>query len=73
MKFYDSLKSNYENEITKVMQTELNIKINSEKYKQGMIHLHNYYCIKGRCDECDIGKFLYNRDFVNEPLKIIIY
>lgn len=73
LKFYDSLKSNYENEITTVMQTELNLKTNSEKYKQGMIHLHNYYCIKGRCDECDIGKFLYNRDFVNEPLKIIIY
>jgi len=73
LNYYESIKSNFDNEITRVIKSELDIKTKLESENQGMIHLYNYYCLKGRCKDCDIGKFLYHRDFVYEPLKIIIY
>jgi hypothetical protein len=70
---YARLKSSNDNEITRRMNTQLNLKTKYLQDEQGLIHLHNFYCIKGKCKECDIGKFLYYKDMVFEPMKILIY
>lgn len=61
------------NEISKVMQEQLGIKALNPATEQGLIHLHNYYCIFGKCSMCRIGKEVFREDSVHEPLKIIIY
>lgn len=71
--YYLSAKSKDENEIIRVMQTQLNVKPKTISEKQGLIHLHNFYCVKGKCDECRIGKKVFNDSTVNDVLKIILY
>lgn len=70
---YAKLKSVNDNEVTRRMNTQLNVKTKYLQDEQGLIHLHNFYCVKGKCRECDIGKFLYYNDMTFEPMKIIIY
>ncbi|MCX6164019.1 MAG: DUF2851 family protein [Ignavibacteriae bacterium] len=72
-KYYFSAKDRSENEVTKVMQQQLNIKSKTISDSQGLIHLHNFYCVKGKCDECIIGKQIFNKDSVADVLKIILY
>ena len=60
------------NEVTKVMERQLDFRIRSISQEQGMIQLHNFYCIKGRCNQCKIGKEVFGSK-INEPLKIILY
>ncbi|MEO6696298.1 MAG: DUF2851 family protein, partial [Ignavibacteria bacterium] len=61
------------NEITRIMEKQLDVKVNSISDEQGLLHLHNFYCIKGKCNECDIGKIVFANEEVHEPLKIILY
>ncbi|HEX2788616.1 MAG TPA: DUF2851 family protein [Ignavibacteria bacterium] len=70
---YARMKSGNDNEITRKMNAQLNFKTKYLQDEQGLIHLHNFYCIKGKCSECDIGKFLYYNNMTFEPMKIIIY
>lgn len=70
---YAKLKSVNDNEVTRKMNAQLNFKTKYLQDEQGLIHLHNFYCVKGKCKECDIGKFLYYNDMTFEPMKIIIY
>jgi hypothetical protein len=73
MYFYLNTKDGSENEITKVMQKQLKIKANTISEKQGLIHLHNFYCVNGKCNECVIGKQVFEKDTVKDVLKIILY
>lgn len=61
------------NDITKVMEEQLDLSIKSISQEQGIIQLHNFHCIKGRCAQCKIGKEVFNKEMINEPLKIILY
>ncbi|MFA5404736.1 MAG: DUF2851 family protein [Ignavibacteria bacterium] len=71
--YYYTEKDGSENEITKVMQKQLNIKSKTISGSQGLIHLHNFYCVKGKCDECQIGKQVFEKDSVKDLLRIILY
>jgi hypothetical protein len=70
---YFFTKRTTKNEITNVMESQLDFKIKSISQEQGIIQLHNFYCIKGRCSQCKIGKEVFDKDMINEPLKIILY
>lgn len=61
------------NEVTRVMGKQLEVKVNSLSDEQGLIQLHNNYCVKGKCDLCEIGKEIFKNETVHEPLKIILY
>jgi hypothetical protein len=61
------------NEVTRVMQSQLGYKVKNLSEEQGLIHLHNFYCIKGKCRECKIGMEAFGSDMVMEPLRIILY
>ena len=61
------------NEITRVMEKQLGYKVNSVSDEQGIIHLHNFYCVKGKCSECKIGDMIFNRVSEADYLKIILY
>lgn len=61
------------NEVTRAMQQQLSIQIKSTLQSQGAIHLHNMYCIKGRCNECEMGSYIFVKEKNNDYLKIILY
>lgn len=61
------------NEISKVMQDQLAVKAINPATEQGLIFLHKFFCIKGKCEECKIGRSVFEEDSVHEPLRIIIY
>lgn len=61
------------NEIIRVMENQLDMKIKTISENQGLIHLHNNYCVKGKCSECEIGKIAFRSEEVHEPLNIILY
>lgn len=71
--FYLGLKHTENNSITRVMKQQLNVKISSTIEAQGIIHLHNHFCIKQLCNKCDIGKQVLINNKVSEVLKIILY
>ncbi len=73
IEYYFSEKDKNENEITKIMQKQLMYKAITISEKQGLIHLHNFYCVKVKCDDCLIGKKLYGKEQVSDVLKIILY
>ncbi|MEO8209526.1 MAG: DUF2851 family protein [bacterium] len=72
--FYKEVKQKTEsNEVTRVMEEQIDFKVNTLAESQGLIQLHNFYCVKERCSECDIGKIVFKNLNDNEPLKIILY
>lgn len=71
--YYISVKDKSENEITRVMQKQLGVKAATISESQGLIHLHNFYCVKGKCDDCSIGKKVFNKESISDVLKIILY
>lgn len=73
LNFYDSLKCISTNEITRVMSEQLELKPKTVADEQGLIHLHNFYCVKGKCCDCKIGEKIFEADRVSEPMRIIIY
>ncbi len=73
LNFYDNLKCISTNEITRVMSEQLNFKAKTIADEQGLIHLHNFYCIKGKCYECGIGEKIFENNRVSEPMRIIMY
>jgi len=64
---------NGRNEITRVMEKQLNMKSGTIAAEQGLIHLHNYYCIREECNKCVIGKSVFGGTAVHEPFRIILY
>ncbi len=73
LNFFSLLKDYSKNEITKAMEKQLNIQIKKAIESQGAIHLHNFYCIKGKCDFCNIGKNVFVKEKQMEYLNIILY
>ena len=61
------------NEVIRVMEKQIDVKVRSISDEQGLLQLHNNYCVKGRCSECEIGKNVFSNEKVNEPLRIILY
>ncbi|MBS1519027.1 MAG: DUF2851 family protein [Bacteroidetes bacterium] len=61
------------NEVSKVMQEQLGISSVNPAVEQGLIHLHKFFCVKGKCSSCSIGRIVFGEEGVHEPLKIIIY
>jgi hypothetical protein len=59
LKLYSGMKLKPDNNILRVMSVQLferrNIKVNSPAMEQGTIQLHNFYCTRERCNECEIG------------------
>lgn len=72
LKLYFESKVKSTNEITRAMELQTGFKMVSFADEQGLIELHNEYCIEGKCSYCDIGKELAP-DIVAEPLTIIMY
>lgn len=70
---YNSMLDYSKNEITKAMEKQLGIKIKRAIESQGAIHLHNFYCVKGKCDFCNIGKNVFVKEKPIDYLKIILY
>ncbi len=73
LNFYDNLKCISSNEINRVMSEQLDFKPKTIAEEQGMIHLHNFYCMKSKCYDCEIGEKIFESDKVSEPMRIIIY
>ncbi len=61
------------NEVVRVMEKQTGMKVSSLADEQGLLQLHNYYCLKEKCSECEIGKIVFSNERVNEPLRIILY
>lgn len=61
------------NELIRKMEKQLNVKVISVSDEQALIHLYDFYCIKGKCKNCDIGKIVFSNEGINEPMKIILY
>ena len=71
--YYFLTKVKNENEVTKVMQKQLGMKASTISENQGLIHLHNFYCVKGKCEECLIGEEIFGKGDKTDVLKIILY
>lgn len=71
--YYSSTKEKHENEITKVMQKQTGIKSKTISDFQGLIHLHNFFCVKEKCTTCEIGKNLFKSVKDGGILRIILY
>ena len=72
-KTYLTTKDKSENNVLDVMIKQLGIKPANICESQGLIHLHNFFCVKGNCGECKIGEKVFDKFAVNEVLKIILY
>jgi hypothetical protein len=70
---YSQLSGYSKNEVTKAMEKQLGIKIRKTISSQGAIHLHNFYCIKGKCNDCNIGNKIFVKEEPLYYLKIILY
>lgn len=72
--YYKKEKPNKDsNEVIRVMQTQIDLNASTLASSQALIHLHNFYCMKGKCSDCEIGKEVFRNDVVHEPLRIILY
>lgn len=72
-KVYKTSKDKSDNSVLKVMKTQLSFSPQNICESQGLIHLHNFYCVKGNCGECKIGEKVFDKFAVNEVLRIILY
>ncbi|MCI0472119.1 MAG: DUF2851 family protein [Ignavibacteria bacterium] len=72
-KLYNKQKDNSKNSVITAMTGQYGIKPSTISESQGMIHLHNFYCVKQNCGECKIGEKVFDKYSVNEVLRIIIY
>lgn len=70
---YLTSKASSRNEITKVMESQLGVKSKTTAVQQGLIHLHNFSCVKGKCDECLIGSNVFVNEGKVDYLQIILY
>lgn len=70
---YSKINGYSKNEITKAMEKQLGVKIRKTISSQGAIHLHNFWCVKGKCNECNIGNKIFVKEEPLHYLKIILY
>lgn len=65
LRLYDSFPPAQENSLTRLMQQQLvrgRIRIDGVGKQQGLIQLYKYYCVEGRCDDCEIGLKVFAHD-----------
>ncbi|MBL8007698.1 MAG: hypothetical protein JNJ56_09210 [Ignavibacteria bacterium] len=55
------------------MEKQLDVNVKSVSDEQALIHLYDFYCLKGKCRYCEIGKIVFSKERINEPMNIIIY
>ena len=70
---YFNTKGYNKNEITRVMESQLFYIIRTISESQGIIQLHNFYCVKEKCKECRIYKELFLKDTISDVFRIILY
>jgi len=73
LEYYTTTKEKHENEITRVMQKQTCFIAKTISDYQGLIHLHNFYCVKEKCNSCEIGKIIFKNGKGSGVLKIILY
>lgn len=61
------------NEVVRVMEKQLKVKVYTISDEQALIQLHNNYCMKGKCYDCAIGNAVFEISLVQEPMRIILY
>ncbi len=65
LELYDSFPAAQENAITRMMEQQLlhrRFSADTAAKQQGLIHVYKYYCIDGRCSDCDIGRTVLRDD-----------
>ena len=72
-KLYKTSKDNSRNSVLKVMKSQLEYPSKTIAESQGLIHLHNFFCVHGNCGECKIGERVFDKFAVSEALRIILY
>jgi hypothetical protein len=72
-KIYKTEKDKSNNNVIEVMIKQLNFQPANICESQGLIHLHNFYCVKGNCGECKIGEKVFDKFAVSDVLRIILY
>jgi len=70
---YSEIKDNGTNKVLRAMNKQLFFKHANVAESQGLIHLHNFYCVKQNCASCRIGRKLSGNESVSDVLQIIIY
>jgi hypothetical protein len=73
MEVYFSTKGYNKNEVTRVMETQMFYLIKTISESQGIIQLHNFFCVKEKCKDCRIWRELYSTDNISDVLRIILY
>ncbi|MBI5403081.1 MAG: DUF2851 family protein [Ignavibacteriae bacterium] len=71
--YYLATKEKNKNEVTKIMQVQTGISAATVSENQGLIHLHNFYCVEGKCKDCAIGGEVLKAAKDSELLRIILY
>jgi len=66
-------KDNSKNSVLKVMRSQLDYTQKTIAESQGLIHMHNFFCVHGNCGECKIGEKVFDKFAVSEALRIILY
>ncbi len=65
IELYRKLRIKADNSIIRVMNQQLlkkrDIKINTPANVQAVIQLYNFYCIREKCDKCEIGKYVFDK------------
>ncbi len=59
--------------LTRWLESETGFKIRTLSDEQGMIQLHKEFCLKNKCDKCEIGREVFGEKVAEEPIRIIIY
>jgi len=72
-KVYKTTKDKSKNTILEIMKNQLGVTPQTISESQGMLHLHNFYCVKGNCGECKIGEKVFDKFSVKDVLQIILY
>lgn len=72
-KLYKTAKDTGTNSVLKVMKLQLEYPSKTIAESQGLIHLHNFFCVHGNCGECKIGEKVFDKFAVSEALRIILY
>jgi hypothetical protein len=75
LSLYHNQKIKPDNSVVKVVQKQViknrKITINTPAYEQAAIQLYNFYCMRERCNECEIGRHVFSDK--GYEYKIIFY
>ncbi|MBI3578127.1 MAG: DUF2851 family protein [Ignavibacteriales bacterium] len=64
LRLYESFPPLTENSLTRLMEKQLlkgKVKLNSVSAQQGAIQLYKFYCREERCEECEVGRAVFEK------------